>query len=194
MSDVIADLQRRLANIIRRGKISAVRPGKQPLCRVQTGGNETDWLPVAQQHTGKHLRTWHPFAIGDPVIILSECGELRNGTVYPAGNTAALAAPADEEDATTSEYGDGAVFRYNPSTQEYEIALPAGGRVRITADVAIDGEVTLSKSLKVTQDVRAAQVYDQSGSMQAIRLRYNGHTHRYNNGTTEVPGSLFNGG
>ena len=37
MSDIEGDLQRRLANLIRRGVIHSVRNGEMPKCRVDRG-------------------------------------------------------------------------------------------------------------------------------------------------------------
>ena len=52
MSDMEGDLQRRLANIVRRGVIHSTQHGKIPKCRVSIGELVTDWLPLCQGFSG----------------------------------------------------------------------------------------------------------------------------------------------
>ncbi|HCJ7633114.1 TPA: phage baseplate assembly protein V, partial [Enterobacter hormaechei subsp. xiangfangensis] len=46
MSDIEGDLQRRLANIVRRGVIHSVKHDGIPKCRVDLGDITTTWLPL----------------------------------------------------------------------------------------------------------------------------------------------------
>lgn len=46
MSDIEGDLQRRLANLVRRGVIHSVRHDRIPKCRVDLGDIITTWLPL----------------------------------------------------------------------------------------------------------------------------------------------------
>lgn len=46
MSDIAGDLQRRLANLVRRGVIHSVRHDRIPKCRVDLGDIITTWLPL----------------------------------------------------------------------------------------------------------------------------------------------------
>lgn len=48
MSDIAGDLQRRLANLVRRGVIHSVRHDRIPKCRVDLGDIITTWLPLCQ--------------------------------------------------------------------------------------------------------------------------------------------------
>lgn len=200
MSDaILADLQRRVANMVRRGLVAEVREGERAEVRVRSGQTLTGWLPVAQQHAGRYRRSRCPLAVGDPVTILSECGDLRNGTVYPGANTRALPLPEGDDSTGADVYRDGAVVGYDAGAHEYVLRLPPGGRLKIKADVEIDGETVMTKGLSVWKSVSVVEnvsaggnVSDQTGTLQAFRLRYNGHTHRYdNNRTTDTPGNPF---
>ncbi|WP_225520990.1 hypothetical protein [Escherichia coli] len=54
MNEVLGDLQRRLANMVRRGVIHSVRlDGGFPECRVDLGDIVTTWLPLCQGFAGK---------------------------------------------------------------------------------------------------------------------------------------------
>lgn len=88
MNDVLGDLQRRLANMVRRGVIHSVRVADGfPECRVDLGDIVTTWLPLCQGFAGKHRADFEPFAVGDAVTVLSEAGELNNGRVFAGWNT-----------------------------------------------------------------------------------------------------------
>ncbi|MBB7231589.1 phage baseplate assembly protein V, partial [Escherichia coli] len=53
MNEVLGDLQRRLANMVRRGVIHSVRlDGGFPECRVDLGDIVTTWLPLCQGFAG----------------------------------------------------------------------------------------------------------------------------------------------
>ncbi|MBU5620842.1 phage baseplate assembly protein V, partial [Enterobacteriaceae bacterium S5_ASV_15] len=77
MSDIEGDLQRRLANIVRRGVIHSVKHDGIPKCRVDLGDITTTWLPLCQGFSGANRADSNPYAVGDAVTVLSEAGELN---------------------------------------------------------------------------------------------------------------------
>ncbi|HEB0857343.1 TPA: phage baseplate assembly protein V, partial [Citrobacter freundii] len=93
MSDIAGDLQRRLANLVRRGVIHSVRHDRIPKCRVDLGDIITTWLPLCQGFSGTNRADSNPYAVGDAVTVLSEAGELNNGRVFPGWNTGKLPVP-----------------------------------------------------------------------------------------------------
>jgi len=78
----IAELNRRLANIMRIGLVKEI-DYKKARVRVKVGEFLTDWLPWVTARAGED-RSWFPVSIGEQVIVLSPYGELSLGVVLPA--------------------------------------------------------------------------------------------------------------
>lgn len=123
----INDLARTLRNMIRTGVIveTDLDAGR---CRVQTGGNITDWLQWLTQRAG-HSRTWWAPSVGEQVLILAVGGELDTAFVLPGIFSDDHPAPSASADALHIAFPDGAVIEYEPANN----ALTVSG-IR-TADV-----------------------------------------------------------
>ncbi|PTA87853.1 phage baseplate assembly protein V [Kosakonia sp. H7A] len=132
----INDLARTLRNMIRTGVIveTDLDAGR---CRVQTGGNITDWLQWLTQRAG-HSRTWWAPSVGEQVLILAVGGELDTAFVLPGIFSDDHPAPSASADALHIAFPDGAVIEYEPAAS----ALTVSGIK--TADV------TASESLTAT--------------------------------------------
>lgn len=201
MSDAVGDLQHRLANIVRRGVIHSVQAGKIPKCRVAIGEIVTGWLPLCQSFSGKNRSDSNPCAVGDPVTVLSEGGELNNGRVFPGWNTGAMPVPEGSDSEHITRYGDGTEIRYDREAHALTITIADGGTYKIVGEGTLDGPVEITETLtvkgKTTMNadllVKAnitstKEISDAKGKMSAIRMTYNGHTHRGDSGgTTEQP-------
>lgn len=188
--DALSDLQRRVANMVRRGVIHSVKHGKQPFCRVDIGDNITTWLPMCQWFAGAHRSDSNPCAVGDPVTVLSEAGELNNGRVFPGWNTGAMPAPEGSDAEHITRYSDGAEFRYNREDHAFTLALPEGGTyevigkgtlrgpVEITDTLTVKGKTELQADTAVTGNLSATgKISDGKSSLDRIREIFNGHTH-----------------
>lgn len=190
MSD-LADLQKRIANMVRRGVISAVNlTPPRPSCRVRLGKNTTGWLPICQWGASAQRQDFHPYAVGDAVTVLSEAGDLNNGRVFPGWNTDAIAAPEGDENTHLTKYGDGTEIRYDQSAHALTITLAPGGTYKIVGKGTLDGPVTVTQKLTVEGDGQfnanvnakgnvgaAGEVSDGAGSMGKVRKVFNGHDH-----------------
>ncbi len=195
MTDISGDLQRRLANMVRRGVIHSVQSGPIPKCRVDLGETLTDWLPVCQGFSGAYRSDRQPVAVGDAVTVLSEAGELNNGRVFPGWNTLAQPVPGDNDDEHLTRYGDGTEVRYNRNTHSLTITLAENGSYRITGKgvldgpVEITGELTAGKNVRVNGSLDAGQdISDKSGKLSAVRRIFNVHDHpEGSGGTTRRP-------
>lgn len=75
------DILRLLRNLIRIGTVSTVDLDNG-LCRVETGGNLTDWLNWLTGRAGDARSWWAP-SIGEQVLVLSLGGELETAFVLP---------------------------------------------------------------------------------------------------------------
>ncbi|SET28452.1 phage baseplate assembly protein V [Kosakonia radicincitans] len=133
------ELARTLRNMIRTGVVVEIDldAGR---CRVQTGGNITDWLQWLTQRAGRS-RTWWAPSVGEQVLILAVGGELDTAFVLPGIFSDDHPAPSASADALHIAFPDGAVIEYEPATS----ALTVSGIK--TADV------TASESLTATVPV-----------------------------------------
>ncbi|EHM42984.1 phage baseplate assembly protein V [Hafnia alvei] len=200
MSDMEGDLQRRLANIVRRGVIHSTQHGKIPKCRVSIGELVTDWLPLCQGFSGGFRSDVNPCAVGDAVTVMSEGGDLNNGRVFPGWATGGAPVPEGSESEHITVYGDGTEVRYDRQSHALTITIAAGGTYKIVGKGTLDGPVEITDTLTVqgkstmNADVSVkgnigatGEISDGKGKMSGIRLTYNGHTHTETDSVTKEP-------
>lgn len=189
MDDISGDLQRRLANIVRRGVIHSIRHGNIPKCRVDLGDIVTAWLPLCQGFAGTNRADSNPCAVGDAVTVLSEAGELNNGRVFPGWNTGALPVPEGSDTEHITRYSDGTEIRYNRAAHALTITLVEGGSYKITGKGTLDGPVEITRTLTVQENIKGMkEVADGKGSMSDIRQTFNSHNHPGDSGgSTQKP-------
>lgn len=200
MSDMEGDLQRRLANIVRRGVIHSTQHGKIPKCRVSIGELVTDWLPLCQGVSGGFRSDVNPCTVGDAVTVLSEAGDLNNGRVFPGWATGGAPVPEGSESEHITVYGDGTEVRYDREAHALTITIAAGGTYKIVGKGTLDGPVEITDTLTVqgkstmNADVSVkgnigatGEISDGKGKMSGIRLTYNGHTHTETDSVTKEP-------
>ena len=200
MSDMEGDLQRRLANIVRRGVIHSTQHGKIPKCRVSIGELVTDWLPLCQGFSGGFRSDVNPCTVGDAVTVLSEGGDLNNGRVFPGWATGGAPVPEGSESEHITAYGDGTEVRYDREAHALTITIAAGGTYKIVGKGTLDGPVEITDTLTVqgkstmNADVSVkgnigatGEISDGKGKMSGIRLTYNDHTHTETDSVTKEP-------
>lgn len=200
MSDMEGDLQRRLANIVRRGVIHSTQHGKIPKCRVSIGELVTDWLPLCQGFSGGFRSDVNPCTVGDAVTVMSEGGDLNNGRVFLGWATGGAPVPEGSESEHITVYGDGTEVRYDRETHALTITIAAGGTYKIVGKGTLDGPVEITDTLTVqgkstmNADVSVkgnigatGEISDGKGKMSGIRLTYNGHTHTETDSVTKEP-------
>jgi phage baseplate assembly protein gpV len=166
----IAELYRRLNNIVRFGAISHV-DYDNALVRVKLGDITTHWLHWLTHRAAGDV-SWHAPEIGEQVLVLSPAGELNQGVCLPAIYQNNHPAPETDSNISMVRFADDALFEYNRTTHHLRIMLPQDGKVTFGADVFATGDIT-----------------DHTRSMQADRNIYNSHHHTGDSGgTTSVPG------
>jgi phage baseplate assembly protein V len=155
MSYDITELDRRLANLIRLGRVEAVDYPNARL-RVKVGGILTDWLPWLTGRAGGD-RDWHAPEIGEQVLLLAPSGELNQAVVLAAVFQTAFPQPVNSPDKHHMAYSDGAVIEYDRAAHHLKAVLPAGGTLELTADggITIAGDITLTGTLTASVDVVA---------------------------------------
>ncbi|OAM02914.1 phage baseplate assembly protein V [Wolbachia endosymbiont of Dactylopius coccus] len=133
----IAELQRKVANIIRIGVVKEVDYEKAKV-RVKIGEFLTDYLPWITSKAGKD-RDWSPPDIDEQVLVLSPLGELSLGIVLPGIYQEKYPALENKKEINSVKFQDGTKFTYDKEKHHLEIevvdkiTLKAGGsRIEMT--------------------------------------------------------------
>ncbi|WP_264735495.1 phage baseplate assembly protein V [Wolbachia endosymbiont (group A) of Rhinocyllus conicus] len=117
----IAELNRRLANIIRIGLVKEVDYEKARV-RVKVGEFLTDWLPWITTRAGED-RSWFSPDIDEQVMVLSPYGELSLGVVLPAIYQQKYFPSECRKDAHILEFKDGTKLSYDKENHHLEIEV-----------------------------------------------------------------------
>jgi len=142
----IADLFRRVENIVRRGRVHAIDPAKARV-KVDLGdGVFTDWLPFFAIRAGQD-RTWWTPSEGEQVVVFSESGDTANGVVLSGVYQANHPQPESDPAKALIRFKDGTVISYDHDAHT------------LTVDVSADGgAVTIQANAKVTVQAPQALV------------------------------------
>lgn len=161
MQPTPTELQRLIDNLIRIGTVTAVRSGE---CRVKTGDLITNWRPYAAARAGKN-RTRHRLSIGEQVLLLSVSGDLRNAYIVGPIHCAAFPEPLaddDNPDLDRTEYSDGAVIEYNPTTG----ALNATGIKSANIEASVTVKL-ITPMVECTQALKVGSTIEAGGKITA---------------------------
>lgn len=149
----IADLIRRIENIVRPGAIAEVQ--HSPLrVRVASGGLTTTWLRVFAQRAGED-RTWDPPSVGEECVVFCPSGIPEQGFVLVGLNGDDFPAPDESPDRHRRAYRDGAVIEYDTASHALRAELPEGGTFQLiaTGGSCIVGPVRIEGTLHATEAV-----------------------------------------
>ncbi len=202
LADEVAELRRRVADMVRRGVVDEVIPGSPVMVRVDIGDVLSPPLPWIQVQSGRYMQVSNYPSPGDAVTVISEAGDLRNGRVYPGPNIDAIPVPEGSEYEHVILFDTGTEIRYDRQANVLSITLAEGGSYKITGRGTLDGPVEITDTLtvqgKATMNAEAVvkadlmvggEVSDYHGTMSQIRIVYNGHNHRGDSGgSTGQPG------
>lgn len=186
----IADILRRLENLIRLGTIAQVDPVARR-CRVNTGGLLTDWLPWATQRAGED-REWDAPSVGEQCLLFSPSGEPALGVVLLGLYSDQFPAPDNNPNRRRRAYRDGAVVEYDTETHAMRATLPAGGTAEITAPggVTITGNTKIIGGLTVSDGATITGTLAATVDVTADAVSLVGHRHggvQTSGATTGVP-------
>ncbi|SUZ33615.1 hypothetical protein ROE7235_03388 [Roseibaca ekhonensis] len=132
MSFAMAEIDRKLANMVQLGRITEIDSGNMR-ARVQIGDLTTAMIPVSQIAAGSIRMHWMPSA-GEQVVVFAPSGEMGNAIIQGAVPQTGSAVAEDAAHPTIDLGG---------------AELVITGNVKITGNVEIVGSVT------VTEDVTA---------------------------------------
>ncbi len=182
----IADLNRRLNNLIRFGTIAQV-DYEASRVRVKSGELLTDWLPFFNIRAASSF-VWDPPEQDEQAVIFSPSGELSAGVVIYGLGSSKYPAPSADPKLHRRTYPDGAVIEYHhgnhrlvaqlPEEGTGEITAPAGFKLTAGAGIEFIGSLKVQGNIDSTGNVAAAgNISDATRSMAEDRGIYNGHTH-----------------
>lgn len=182
----LSDLERRMANMIRAGKVTEVDLDAKR-AKVDLGDDDpTDWLPWCVAKAGKDRR-WQAPDVGEQVVVFSPGGEFGQGFIGGSLFQDDFPANGDEATASRTTFDDGSVIEYDRESHALNLSLHddavltitiAGMTIQVTKDLAKLGEnannfVALANLVKQELDaLRTAFNSFVSGP-------YSSHTHPY---------------
>jgi len=188
----VTETERRLADVVRFGKVVEADYAHPPRVRVGIGQEDdpegyivTGWLPMAGGRARGDTE-WHPLEVGERVVVLSEGGELQTGLVLPAGFfTDEDPPPGDKPGLWRKRFANGAVVEYDrdtgamlfDATEAGSLTLRAGG----VSIVLADGKITLNGPVEASDTVEAAT--DVVGGGKSLKS----HTHPTPSGQSGAP-------
>lgn len=176
----IAELRRRLDNMIRPGTIYAVDADSKR-CRVKSGELLTDWLRYFVGRAGSVRRNSDP-TLNEQCVVFSPSGEMGAGFVLVGLNSDEYPGPSNNPQLDSTTYADGAWFGYDQGSGDCTVMMTAQGQINISAPggINITGPVNITGLVTVTDDVIADGISQVN------------HTHKIKNGSsapgpTDVP-------
>jgi len=181
MNFEIAELERRISNLIRVGTIGETDypAGK---VKVHCDGIVTGWLPWLTRRAGGDRDWWAPEP-GEQVLVIAPSGELTAAFALPALYSDLCPEPAASADVHTIHYANGDSFTHNRADGSCSIqcagtvTVVAGGVVSVqaaavtldTAQTTCSGDLTVHGSITVP-----------SGDVTAGSISLKQHTHTGN--------------
>lgn len=169
----IADLIRRIENLIRPGVIAEVQ--HTPLrVRVATGGLLTGWLMVFAQRAGED-RTWDPPSVNEQCLVLCPSGNPEQAFALVGLYGEDSPAPDDSPDRHRRAYRDGAVIEYDTASHALRAELPKGGTFeliatggsRIVGPVRIEGALHATEAVSTDSTLHAADAISTDAGISA---------------------------
>ncbi|ECA8972928.1 phage baseplate assembly protein V [Salmonella enterica subsp. enterica serovar Omuna] len=132
-----AENARRQRDAIKRGTIAEVKMSP-PRCRVSFGGeHKSGWLQWFTHATSERV-DWSAPSVGDPVTVISESGDTRNGVAMLGLHIDNKPPPSSDPHDHVTAYCDGATLTYNTKNHALTWQGVPDGVVRILGESKIE--------------------------------------------------------
>jgi len=173
-----------LVNLIRYGTVATVDVATARVV-VSVGGLTTKPIPWLAPRAGA-MRTWSPPSPGEQVLVLSPGGNLGAAVALTGLFYEAFTKPHDATaDNVVIAFGDGAVLLYDQAAHLLKGALPADGRVELTAprgfrlvgNVDVDGQLHVMQAARFDATLHTAQDITSDGDVKAADISLRNHPH-----------------
>jgi phage baseplate assembly protein V len=143
--DQLADILRRIENIVRFGTVSAIDYGATPpACKVRTGNIETCFLPFIETRAGT-THDWDPPVEGEQCIIFSPSGDTTTGVVLFGIPSEQFQPPSRSPDKFVRQFPDEARIEYNHKTGHLSVSGIKTAIVQASESVTLDTPDTFIK-------------------------------------------------
>lgn len=186
----LGEVDRRLANVLRFGTITAVDTAKG-LAKVDLGDMVTDWVPWSTPRAGND-RVWSTPDVGEQVALLSP-GDPSMGVI--TGSLFQSAHPQNGNDGKDRRvtFSDGTVLEFDRSGSVMNITVNPAGNVNVTVGATelhlVNGSATLKAStITLDGDVTVTGATSVQGITSRGHNISNTHTH-----TLVTPGAGTSG-
>ena len=149
-----ADINRRVENLIRAGRIKTVTPSKPfHTVTVNLGDIVTKQLRLLNLRAGKDATHDLP-SMNEECIVFSPCGVLELGIVVVGLNNEDFPTPSQDPDIKLRMFEDGAVISYDTKNHSLQAILPAGATAILTAPggLTVNADTTINGKLFVNGD------------------------------------------
>lgn len=170
MNFAVAELERRLANLLRIGTVEKV-DAQGARVRVRMGALLTAPLPWLTERAGKN-RNWNAPDVGEQVLVLSPSGDLEQGVVLPALYQKAGTPPEQTVDRTTQVFADGSRISYDRAAHALVVDVKAGGTVTVNVEgaVQVNGKSTVhvKGDGKVTVEGQTIEMNPKNQAMKGV--------------------------
>jgi phage baseplate assembly protein V len=194
---LINDLQKRLSNTIKRGRVNSVDFNVvPPLIKVEIeDGIVTDWVPFVTGGTSDgSVSVWQPIALNTQVIMICEAGDFNNGVVIASLPDAGNPPPGNQPNLHITKYSDGTTVTYDTDAHFLSAAIAENGTAQLTCttltvDGAIHatGNITTDANMGAVDITGSGEVSDKTRSMSGDRGIYNAHIHVDSQGGNTKP-------
>lgn len=151
----LADLARRLTNILRPGTVEAIDHAAARV-RIRSGDILTDWLPWLTARAGA-TATWSPPTVGEQVLLLAPSGNLAAAIVLPALYADAHPAPSTSPSKHVIKFPDGAVIGYDHATGHADITGVVTVTVHAAGSITLDAPATTVTGMLTVQGLLTYQ-------------------------------------
>lgn len=157
-----------------------------PAVRVKSGDWVSAWVRWHSQAAGK-ARHWRAPSLGEQGILFNPSGQAGMGTFVPGLYGGASAPPDNRDHVEVWRFDDGGSLVYDWRANSYTITLPSGtvsikvgpteavvtdnavtvktANVKLIADVAIEGSLSVTQDVSVTGALHAVQDITSAGKI-----------------------------
>jgi len=148
-----AEILRRIANMIRPGRVQDVRHTRPARVRVSTGDLVTDWLPWIEVRAGATV-TWNPPTVGEQCVVFAPDGDLAAGIVLVGMYQNDRPSPSENPNEWIAQFPDGATVVYDHGISSLTVTGIKTGLI-VASDaftlrcpnITLDGKTTVTDLL-----------------------------------------------
>ncbi|WP_141735892.1 phage baseplate assembly protein V [Oligoflexus tunisiensis] len=150
----VADIMRRLENLLRPGTIAEVDHAKAKVKVRLSSEHTTGWLSYFARRAGNTI-SWDPPEIGEQVLVLSPGGELASGFALTGIYSGSRPAPSKSGDLHLARYSDGLECSYDTKSNTLVIQREKDLNIRV-------------KATRIDFDTKKASIRNEKGELIAL--------------------------